>query len=95
MTYELDMAGTTMEEKNAALRAAVEARSSCCEGERMSCVCDDEHPVLADPDDESNDVADPLHERSQHPSSGLSSCLRRCSSCTAANPQTTAARTIR
>jgi hypothetical protein len=62
-TYEIEMAGTTMAEKNAALRAAVEARTSCCEGERMSCGCDDEHPVLADPEDESEDVADPLHER--------------------------------
>ena len=58
MTYELEMAGTTMEQKNAALRAAVEARTGCC--------CDDEHPVLSDPEDESDDVADPLHE---HPSS--------------------------
>jgi hypothetical protein len=44
MTYEIEMAGTTMEEKNDALRAAVEARTGCCEGERMSCGCDDEHP---------------------------------------------------
>jgi hypothetical protein len=28
MTYEIEMAGTTMEEKNAALRAAVEARTA-------------------------------------------------------------------
>ena len=69
MTYEIEMAGTTMEEKNDALRAAVEARTGCCEGERMSCGCDDEHPVLSDPEDESGDVADPLHERSEHPSS--------------------------
>jgi hypothetical protein len=67
MTYEIEMAGTTMEEKNAALKAAVEARTGCCEGERMSCGCDDEHPVLSDPEDESDDVADPLHEL--HPSS--------------------------
>ena len=67
MTYELEMAGTTMEQKNAALRAAVEARTGCCEGEPMSCGCDDEHPVLSDPEDESDDVADPLHEL--HPSS--------------------------
>jgi len=33
----------------------------------MSCGCDDEHPVLSDPEDESDDVADPLHEL--HPSS--------------------------
>jgi hypothetical protein len=52
MTYEVEMAGTTMQEKNDALRAAVEARTGCCEGERMSCGCDDEHPVLSDPEDE-------------------------------------------
>jgi hypothetical protein len=32
MTYEIEMAGTTMEEKNAALRAAVEARTRLLRG---------------------------------------------------------------
>ena len=68
MTYEEQMAGTTMEEKNAALRAAVIERLGGCEacdtgGKMCSATCDDdEHPVLADPEDESGDTADPLHE---------------------------------
>lgn len=56
-TYEEQMAGTTMEDKNAALRAAVEARLF---GKHIE---NDEHPVLSDPDDESEDEPDPLHER--------------------------------
>lgn len=70
MTYEEQMAGTSMAEKNAALRAAVLERLSGCEacdtGGKMCCgesECDDdEHPVLADPYDESGDTPDPLHE---------------------------------
>ena len=58
-TYEEQMAGTSMEDKNAALRAAVERRLF---GKQV-----DEHPVLADPHDESEDEPDPLHEL--HPSS--------------------------
>lgn len=72
MTYEEEMAGTTMEQKNASLRAAVEARlaekwNSMTYGERVEKLSrgDDEHPVMADPDDESGDEPDPLHE--QHP----------------------------
>ena len=60
-TYEEQMAGTTMDEKNASLRAAVEARLF---GKHIE---NDEHPVLSDPDDESEDEPDPLHEL--HPSS--------------------------
>lgn len=56
-TYEEQMAGTTMDEKNASLRAAVERRLF---GKHIE---DDEHPVLSDPDDESEDEPDPLHER--------------------------------
>lgn len=56
--YEFQAAEMTMEQKNAALRAAVEARLFASD--------DDEHPVLADPEDESGDEPDPLHER--HPS---------------------------
>jgi len=61
MTYEEDMAGTTMEEKNASLRAAVLQRlGGCCEGAK---VCSEEcHPVLSDPEDESDDTEDPIHE---------------------------------
>lgn len=58
-TYEEQMAGTSMEDKNAALRAAVERRLFSNQV--------DEHPVLADPHDESEDEPDPLHEL--HPSS--------------------------
>ena len=58
MQYEETMAGTTMEEKNAALRAAVTSRLAAN---------DDEHPVLADPEDESDDTPDPIHEL--HPAS--------------------------
>jgi len=54
MTYEEDMAGTTLDEKNAALRQAVERRLFASQ--------DDEHPVLADPEDESDDTEDPIHE---------------------------------
>jgi hypothetical protein len=61
MTYEEEMAGTTMEEKNASLRAAVLQRlGGCCEGAKM---CSEEcHPVLSDPEDESDDTEDPIHE---------------------------------
>ena len=62
-TYEEQMAGTSMEDKNAALRAAVERRMF---GKQHD---DDEHPVMADPDDESDDQPDPIHEKRQHPSS--------------------------
>jgi hypothetical protein len=46
---------------NAAMRHAITARTGhvCCNGET---VCSDEHPVMADPDDESDDTADPIHE---------------------------------
>ena len=54
MTYEEEMAGTTLDEKNAALRQAVERRLFASQ--------DDEHPVLADPEDESDDTEDPIHE---------------------------------
>ena len=54
MTYEEDMAGTTLDEKNAALRQAVERRLFASQ--------DDEHPVLADPEDQSDDTEDPIHE---------------------------------
>lgn len=49
-------------EANAAMRLAIEARrrGDCCDGDRMCHV--DEHPVLADPEDESDDTADPIHE---------------------------------
>lgn len=59
-TYEEQMAGTTMEDKNAALRAAVEARLF---GKHIE---NDEHPVLSDPDDESEDEPDPIRERAEH-----------------------------
>ena len=58
MRYEETMADTTMEEKNEALRAAVASRLAAS---------DDEHPVLADPEDESDDTPDPIHEL--HPAS--------------------------
>ena len=54
MTYEEEMAGTTLDEKNAALRQAVERR--------LFATQDDEHPVLADPEDDSDDTEDPIHE---------------------------------
>jgi len=54
MTYEEEMAGTTLDEKNAALRQAVERRLFASQ--------DDEHPVLADPEDQSDDTEDPIHE---------------------------------
>jgi hypothetical protein len=58
---EWQAAEMTLEEKNAMLRNAVQSRlGGCCEGDRMCHV--DEHPVMADPDDESDDVADPIHE---------------------------------
>jgi len=64
---EWQAAEMSLEEKNAMLRQAVEQRlGGCCEGERM-CYVDPEHPVMADPDDESEDVADPIHEQ-MHPS---------------------------
>ncbi len=59
---EWQAAEMTLEEKNAMLRNAVQSRlGGCCEGDRMCHV--DEHPVMADPEDESDDVADPIHER--------------------------------
>lgn len=57
--YEFQVAEMPLEKKNAALKAAVEARLAAKAD-------DDEHPVMADPDDESGDEPDPLHER--HPS---------------------------
>ena len=60
---ELEAADMSLEEKNAMLRKAVLERlsGSCCEGARQCCG-DDDHPVMADPDDESEDTADPIHE---------------------------------
>jgi len=56
-------ADMTMEEKNAALRQAVESRlSGCCDGGKLCSTQVDEHPVMADPDDESDDTPDPIHE---------------------------------
>ena len=52
-TYEEQMAGTSLEQKNAALRAAVEKRLF------EKNINDDEHPVLADQDDV-EDEPDPL-----------------------------------
>jgi len=64
---EWQAAEMNLEEKNAMLRQAVQERlGGCCEGDRM-CHVDPEHPVMADPDDESEDVADPIHEQ-MHPS---------------------------
>lgn len=60
ITYEEQMAGTSMDEKNANLRAAVEARLFAKHNQN------DDHPVLSDPEDESDDEPDPLHEL--HPS---------------------------
>ena len=57
-SIEWEMADLTMEQKNAALRAAVASRMDDS---------DDEHPVLVDPEDESEDTPDPIHE--MHPSS--------------------------
>jgi hypothetical protein len=54
-TIEEQMATLTMEEKNAALRAAVERRLCGQDG-------DDEHPVLAE-DHEAYDEPDPIRER--------------------------------
>lgn len=49
---------------NAAMRTAIEARKqSSCTGHCSDDSYDaDEHPVLADPEDESGDTADPIHE---------------------------------
>ena len=71
---EFEAAEMSLEEKNAMLKQAVmerlrEADEGCCGGGKM-CEArsdDDEHPVMADPDDESNDEPDPIHE--MHPSS--------------------------
>ena len=58
---EWQAAEMSLEEKNAMLRNAVAARlSSHCSDESYD--ADDEHPVMADPEDESDDVADPIHE---------------------------------
>ena len=46
-------------EANAAMRTAVLARKQRI----VSDADDDDHPVMADPEDESEDTADPLHER--------------------------------
>ena len=67
---EFEAAEMSLEEKNAMLKRAVMERlgDGCCGGGRM-CEArsdDDEHPVMADPDDESNYEPDPLHE--MHPS---------------------------
>lgn len=64
---EFEAAEMSLEEKNAMLKRAVLERlgDGCCGGGRMR--EDDEHPVMADPDDESNDEPDPIHE--MHPSS--------------------------
>ena len=70
---EFEAAEMSLEEKNAMLKQAVmdrlrEADEGCCGGGKMCKASDDdEHPVMADPDDESNDEPDPLHE--MHPSS--------------------------
>ena len=62
---EWEVAEMTLEEKNASLRQAVEQRlGGCCEGDRM-CHIEPEHPVLTDPEDDSDDVADPVHEFSR------------------------------
>lgn len=60
---EWEAADMSLEEKNAMLKKAVLERlnGSCCEGARQCCG-DDDHPVMADPDDESEDTADPIHE---------------------------------
>jgi hypothetical protein len=59
---EWEVAEMSLEQKNASLRQAVQERlGGCCEGDRM-CHVEPEHPVLADPEDESDDVADPVHE---------------------------------
>ena len=58
--YEFQVAEMPLEDKNASLRAAGAARLS---GKASD---DDDHPVMADPDDESNDEPDPIHE--MHPS---------------------------
>ena len=58
---EWEVAEMSLEEKNASLRQAVAARlSSHCSDDSYD--ADDEHPVMADPDDDSDDVADPIHE---------------------------------
>lgn len=62
-TYEWEAAAMSLEEKNEALRAVVMNRL----GMDKACQADDEHPVLADPEDESGDEPDPLHEL--HPAS--------------------------
>ncbi len=48
---------------NAAMRKAIEARTGgvCCDGKQV-CSSDQEHPVLTDPEDDSDDTADPIHE---------------------------------
>ena len=70
---EFEAAEMSLEEKNAMLKQAVmerlrEADEGCCGGGKMCKASsdDDEHPVMADPDDESNDEPDPIHE--MHPS---------------------------
>jgi len=48
---------------NAAMRKAIETRTGgvCCDGKQV-CSSDDDHPVLTDPEDDSDDTADPIHE---------------------------------
>ncbi len=58
-TVEWQMAELSMEEKNAALRAAVEARL-------YGQAADDDHPVLDEPDEPE---PDPIRDRAPHPSS--------------------------
>lgn len=60
---EWEAAKMTLEQKNASLKKAVTDRlyGSCCDGEQMR-QWDEGHPVLADPEDESDDTADPIHE---------------------------------
>lgn len=60
---EWEAAKMTLEQKNAMLKKAVTDRlyGSCCDNEQMP-QWDEGHPVLADPEDESDDTADPIHE---------------------------------
>lgn len=60
---EWEAAAMTLEEKNAMLKKAVTDRlyGSSSKSERVW-HGDEEHPVMADPEDESDDTADPIHE---------------------------------
>jgi len=70
-SIEWKAAAMSLEEKNEALKAAVLQRLGGCEacdtGGKMCSNADDEHPVLADPEDDSEDTPDPIREL--HPSS--------------------------